>query len=79
MIRGDRGLAPNCTVDFAGVGSAGWAERATAQLEVDVRAGARGLIIYKELGRAPHSARPWFIRYADHILFGTNCLPTIAI
>jgi len=39
-----------CNVDFAGMGEVGWTERATAQLEADVRAGARGLKIYKELG-----------------------------
>ena len=39
-----------CNVDFAGVGTPGWAERATTQLEADVKAGARGLKIYKELG-----------------------------
>jgi predicted TIM-barrel fold metal-dependent hydrolase len=37
-------------VDFSGVGESGWAERAVAQLEADVAAGARGLKIYKSLG-----------------------------
>ena len=37
-------------VDFSGVGSPGWAERAIAELEGDVKAGARGLKIYKGLG-----------------------------
>nr|WP_286941842.1 amidohydrolase family protein [Allomuricauda sp.] len=37
-------------VDFKGVGSADWGENAAAQLEADVRAGARGLKIYKSLG-----------------------------
>lgn len=37
-------------VDFSGVGSPGWAERAVAELEADVAAGARGLKIYKSLG-----------------------------
>ncbi len=37
-------------VDFSGVGSAGWAERAVAELEADISAGARGLKIYKGLG-----------------------------
>jgi predicted TIM-barrel fold metal-dependent hydrolase len=37
-------------VDFYGVGSPGWAERAVAELEGDVAAGARGLKIYKGLG-----------------------------
>lgn len=30
-----------------------------------------------ELGRAPYSARQWFLRYADRILFGTDALPSI--
>lgn len=37
-------------VDFEGVGSDGWVERAIRQLEADVRAGALGLKIYKSLG-----------------------------
>ena len=37
-------------VDFEGVGSKGWAERATSQLEQDYKAGAKGLKIYKSLG-----------------------------
>ena len=28
-----------------------------------------------ELGRAPYSARQWFLRYADRILFGTDFRP----
>lgn len=39
-----------CNVDFTGIGSPGWTERAVAQLRADVAAGARGLKIYKELG-----------------------------
>lgn len=30
-----------------------------------------------ELGRVPYSARAWFLKYADRILFGTDVLPTI--
>jgi predicted TIM-barrel fold metal-dependent hydrolase len=30
-----------------------------------------------ELGRAPYTARDWFIRYADRILFGTDFVPNI--
>ncbi|NLF01844.1 MAG: amidohydrolase family protein, partial [Anaerolineales bacterium] len=30
-----------------------------------------------ELGRAPYTARDWFIRYADRILFGTDMTPRI--
>ncbi len=37
-------------VDFAGLGNAGWGERAAAQLAEDVKRGARGLKIYKNLG-----------------------------
>ena len=37
-------------VDFEGVGTEGWAEQATGQLDQDFKAGARGLKIYKSLG-----------------------------
>jgi uncharacterized protein len=37
-------------VDFAGIGTPGWGERAAAQLEKDYKAGARGLKIFKNLG-----------------------------
>jgi predicted TIM-barrel fold metal-dependent hydrolase len=37
-------------VDFGGVGNDDWAEKAGAQLEIDVKNGARGLKIYKSLG-----------------------------
>ncbi len=37
-------------VDFEGVGSPGWGEQAAAQLEKDVKNGAKGLKIYKSLG-----------------------------
>ncbi|GAB5400029.1 MAG: amidohydrolase family protein [Aureisphaera sp.] len=37
-------------IDFDGVGSEGWTERAVKQLEVDCNNGARGLKIYKSLG-----------------------------
>lgn len=37
-------------VNFDGVGNAGWAEKAVAQLEADVKAGAKGLKVYKSLG-----------------------------
>jgi len=30
-----------------------------------------------ELGRAPYSARDWFIKYADRILFGTDSGPSL--
>ena len=37
-------------VNFRGVGEPGWGERAAAQLEADVAAGAAGLKIFKSLG-----------------------------
>jgi len=37
-------------VNFRGVGDSGWGERAAAQLEADVAAGAAGLKIFKSLG-----------------------------
>lgn len=43
-------------IDFSGVGKAGWIEQTVAQLEQDVRNGARGLKIYKSLG----------LRYTDN-------------
>ena len=37
-------------IDFAGIGEAGWTEKAVQQLEEDVRHGANGLKIFKDLG-----------------------------
>ncbi len=37
-------------VDFDGVGKAGWAEKSVAQLEQDIKNGAKGLKVYKSLG-----------------------------
>ena len=37
-------------IDFEGAGSDGWTEKTVAQLEDDVRSGARGLKVYKSLG-----------------------------
>lgn len=37
-------------VDFDGVGKEGWSEKAAAQLEKDIKNGAKGLKIYKSLG-----------------------------
>jgi predicted TIM-barrel fold metal-dependent hydrolase len=37
-------------IDFTGIGNAGWTEKAVAQLEADVRNGANGLKIFKNLG-----------------------------
>jgi hypothetical protein len=39
-----------CNVDFSGTDDPTWTERTSRQLEADVRAGARGLKIYKDLG-----------------------------
>lgn len=37
-------------VDYSGVGTPNWGERAAAQLEEDVKSGAKGLKVYKSLG-----------------------------
>lgn len=37
-------------INFDGVGTPGWTEKTVAQLEEDVKSGARGLKIYKSLG-----------------------------
>ena len=37
-------------VNFDGVGTPGWPQKAAAQLEGDIKAGARGLKIFKDLG-----------------------------
>lgn len=37
-------------IDFDGIGTPGWTERAVAQLEEDVRKGAKGLKVFKSLG-----------------------------
>ncbi|MGE3277222.1 MAG: amidohydrolase family protein [Vicinamibacterales bacterium] len=37
-------------VDFEGAGTPGWADKAAAQLEADIKAGAKGLKIFKQLG-----------------------------
>lgn len=39
-----------CTPDYRGIDDPGWGERAAAQLEKDVRNGAQGLKIFKNLG-----------------------------
>ncbi|SHI87453.1 amidohydrolase family protein [Pseudozobellia thermophila] len=43
-------------VDFDGIGSPGWTEKAVAQLEKDVENGAKGLKVFKSLG----------LRYTDN-------------
>ena len=37
-------------MDFDGVGKPGWSEKAVAQLEADIKNGAKGLKVYKSLG-----------------------------
>lgn len=41
-------------VNFEGVGSPGWTERAVKQMRADIKAGARGFKVYKELGLVVH-------------------------
>lgn len=43
-------FATFCNVNWDGIGGPGWTERATAQLEADIRAGARGFKVFKNLG-----------------------------
>ncbi|MCE2423159.1 MAG: amidohydrolase family protein [Gemmatimonadetes bacterium] len=55
QIRGFEEAAPGrivvfANVDFTGVGTPGFGERAAAQLESDFQIGARGLKIFKDLG-----------------------------
>ena len=50
-----KGRYPNrfvvfCNLDFDGIGRPGWTEKAVAQLERDVKNGAQGLKIFKNLG-----------------------------
>ncbi|MGK4000327.1 hypothetical protein [Sorangium sp. So ce1024] len=47
------------------VGAPGWGARVAAQLAADFEAGAKGLKIFKELGR-------FFVRHQDRVLFGTD-------
>jgi uncharacterized protein len=37
-------------VDWSGAGTPGWAQQAAAELEADIKAGARGLKVFKDLG-----------------------------
>ena len=55
MLQNIKATYPNrfvvfANVDFDGVGSNGWSEKAVEQLETDVKNGAKGLKIYKSLG-----------------------------
>lgn len=55
MLQSIRTNYPNrfvvfANVDFDGVGTEGWSEKAVQQLETDIRNGAKGLKIFKSLG-----------------------------
>ena len=55
MLKSIRESYPNrfvvfANVDFNGVGTPGWAQKAAEQLEEDIQNGAKGLKIYKSLG-----------------------------
>ena len=55
MVRRVNGEAPNriiifTNVSFKDIGEEGWSENAVKELEEDVKAGAKGLKIYKSLG-----------------------------
>ena len=55
MLQNIKATYPNrfvvfANVDFDGVGSNGWSEKAVEQLETDIKNGAKGLKIYKSLG-----------------------------
>jgi len=55
-------------ISFVGFGDAGWTEKAVKELENDVRAGARGLKIYKDLGLHFRDKKGKFIRIDDPAL-----------
>ena len=57
-----------CNIDWAGLGEAGWTERATVQLEADLRAGARGLKIFKNLGLQVQDSRGQLVMPDDERL-----------
>lgn len=55
MINNIKGAYPSrfivfANIDFAGIGTTGWTEKAVQQLEADVQHGANGLKIFKDLG-----------------------------
>lgn len=52
-------------VSFAGIGEAGWLNNAVEQLEADVKAGAKGLKVYKNLGLSYKDNKGNFIRVDD--------------
>lgn len=55
-------------VDFGGAGGSGWGEKAAAQLEADIKAGARGLKIFKNLGLSAKKADGTRLRVDDPVL-----------
>ena len=55
-------------VDFSGAGTPGWGEKAAAQLEADIKAGARGLKIFKNLGLSAKKADGTRLRVDDPVL-----------
>ncbi len=55
-------------VDFGGAGGPGWGEKAAAQLEADIKAGARGLKIFKNLGLSAKKADGTRLRVDDPVL-----------
>lgn len=55
MLKNIKATYPNrfavfANVDFDGVGTEGWGQKAASQLEIDIRNGAKGLKIFKSLG-----------------------------
>ena len=58
-------FATFCNVDWAGLGGPGWTERAVAQLQADVQAGARGLKIFKDLGLRVRDDKDELVRPDD--------------
>jgi uncharacterized protein len=55
-------------VNFSGAGGPGWGEKAAAQLEADIRAGARGLKIFKDLGLRARKADGTRLQVDDPVL-----------
>jgi uncharacterized protein len=55
-------------VDWNGAGAPGWTERAVAQLEADIKAGARGLKVFKDLGLRARKADGSRLRVDDPAL-----------
>jgi uncharacterized protein len=52
-------------VSFVGVGEDGWAEKAVKQLEEDVKAGAKGLKVYKGLGFSARDVNGIIVKVDD--------------